>query len=262
MDQASSCQFPNVASQLMSPLLLPGPLWTTPQSSWSPRSVGGHLLPLCSCGASRLDLELREGEFLALAAPCPPQSCILCLASPPNPGPRLSLGFPHVQEHGPAPPQPDKSLPSSEALLNQVGISQKQTNRRAQSCGFQSSDSSVCLSQQHAPLAAYAGWTGPQLRPQAAILEAWGCPSSLPRPCKNSRRLQPVLTRKDVRPGGSGRDVTRDPLWGQRLVTVACQGLAGWAGGAGRVKTGGVWAQRTRQPTEQVVMLSSTGAGL
>lgn len=170
--------------------------------------------------------------------------------------------FPHVQEHGPTPPQPDKSLPSSEALLNQVGISQKQTNRRAQSCGFQSSDSSVCLSQQHALLAAYAGWTGPQLRPQATILEAWGCPSSLPRPCKNSRRLQPVLTRKDARPGGAGRDVTRDPLWGQRLVTVACQGLAGWAGGAGRVRTGGVWAQRTRQPTEQVVMLSSAGAGL
>lgn len=33
----------------------------------------------------------------------------------------------HVHERGPTPPQPEKSLPSSEALLNQVGISQKET---------------------------------------------------------------------------------------------------------------------------------------
>lgn len=103
VDPASSCQFPKVASQLMSPLLLPGPLWTTPQSSWSLRSVGGHLLPLCSCGASRPDLEFREGEFLPLCPPPTPesQSGTLCLASSPNPGPRLSLGFPMSKSMAP-----------------------------------------------------------------------------------------------------------------------------------------------------------------
>ena len=132
-------------------------------------------MPLCSCGDSRPGLGFRErGSWLCLPKA---QSSMLCLTSHPAQVPHSAL-VPHVHEHGPAPPQPDKSLLSSVALLNQVGISQKQTNRRAQSCGFQSSDSSVCLSSiRPGCCPQQAGW-GPRLSPQDTIPEAPGCRSS------------------------------------------------------------------------------------
>ena len=78
---------------------------------------------------------------------------------------RLSLSFPMFTST--APPHPSQTNPfPPPTLLNQVGISQKQTNRRAQSCGFQSSDSSRLSEPASSPAGRpQAGWTGPPAEP-------------------------------------------------------------------------------------------------